>query len=84
MPAIISMTGTLYACNHDKNEDQIWMQSQFHWELNMLAFAIIEWTISACNLKLKTDYLCLQSFEIGTKYACNHRTFIFARFVHKS
>ena len=37
----------------------------------------------ACNLKSESDYIWLQSLSRGTKYACNHQNFVFARFVQK-
>ena len=40
MVAIVIMTGTKYACNHDNNEDLICLQSRLERGLNMLAITI--------------------------------------------
>ena len=36
------------------------------------------------NIKVSTHFICLQSLALGTKYACNHLKFVFARFVQQS
>ena len=37
----------------------------------MPAMIVIMRTKYGCNLGSETDYICLQSFSIVTKYACN-------------
>ena len=72
MVAIIIMTGTKYACNHDNNGDLICLQSRLERGLNMLAISNLNRTINVCNL-----------FQKGPNN-CNDRKIVFARFVQKS
>ena len=50
----------------------------------MDAISVLKETKYACNLKFEMDHICLQSFSIGAKYACNNQNSVFARFVQKS
>ena len=52
-------------CCYFKYADQICLRP------NMLAILVTKGTKYACNIKSKTDHLCLQSLSIGTTYACN-------------
>ena len=49
MFAIIIMTETKYACNHDRNGNLICLQSRLEKGLNMLAISNLNRTLNACN-----------------------------------
>ena len=55
---------TKYACNGDNIGDLVWMQSKFQRPFT-------KETKHDCNLKSKTDFKCVQSVALGTRYACN-------------
>ena len=76
--AIFFIMRTKYDCNENNDVYEICLQSWSKKGLNITMIITIN-TLYRCNLKSKTIYSLL---AIGTKYTCNHRKFIFARFKH--
>ena len=60
MFAILVMMGTRHACNIVHIGDQICLQYQLRWGLDLPAMSVIKGTKYACNIDNKGDQTCLQ------------------------
>ena len=76
MIAMMIKKGTKHDCNVNSESGHIIWPINYRTAPFMIAIIFMMETKYASDLKSKTNYFCLQSVSIGTKYDCNHRIWI--------